>query len=153
MPIGYNPDVINPGGIDYAEVDNLINPPNPANAGKTIVFDENGKPTLGEGGGGGGGETAYLSYTSIGGTRSNFECSMSYDEISQILIDGGQVLVSCRYFTPDGRYDEMCAYALYSEYYDIVNVIGVMNHFTYANFQLTSANSWSVVTRTIPSST
>lgn len=53
MPIGYNPDVINPGGIDYAEVDNLINPPNPANAGKTIVIDETGKPTLGEGGGGG----------------------------------------------------------------------------------------------------
>lgn len=52
MPIGYNPNVINPGGIDYAEVDNLINPPNSANAGKTIVIDEDGKPTLGEGGGG-----------------------------------------------------------------------------------------------------
>lgn len=62
MPIGYNPDVINPGGIDYAEVDNLINPPNPANAGKAIVIDEDGKPTLGEGGGGGGGGSIGVLY-------------------------------------------------------------------------------------------
>lgn len=62
MPIGYNPDVINPGGIDYAELTDLVNPPNAANAGKAIVIDENGKPTLGEGGGGGGGgaEPVYL---------------------------------------------------------------------------------------------
>lgn len=54
MPIGYNPDVINPNGIDYSEVTDLVNPPNAANAGKTIVIGEDGKPTLGEGGGGGG---------------------------------------------------------------------------------------------------
>ena len=65
MPIGYNPNVINPGGIDYAELTDLVNPPNPANAGKTIVIDESGKPTLGEGGGGGGIEFLTIPITNV----------------------------------------------------------------------------------------
>ena len=44
---------INEGGIDYVEVNNLVNPPNPANAGKVVGVGEDGKAALVEGGGGG----------------------------------------------------------------------------------------------------
>lgn len=46
---------INEGGIDYVEVNNLVNPPNPANAGKVVGVGEDGKAVLVEGGGGTGG--------------------------------------------------------------------------------------------------
>lgn len=45
---------INEGGIDYVEVNNLVNPPNPANAGKVIGVGEDGKAALVEGESGGG---------------------------------------------------------------------------------------------------
>lgn len=62
MSIGFDPDVINPGGVDYIEVNSLVNPPNTANAGKVIGIGEDGKAALVEGGGGGGGgaEPVYL---------------------------------------------------------------------------------------------
>lgn len=53
MP-GYNPDVINPGGIDYVEVNNLVNPPNVSNKGKVVGIGDDGRATLIDGGGGGG---------------------------------------------------------------------------------------------------
>lgn len=43
---------INEGGIDYVEVNNLVNPPNPANAGKVVGVGEDGRATLVESGGG-----------------------------------------------------------------------------------------------------
>ena len=46
---------INEGGIDYVEVNNLVNPPNPANAGKVVGVGEDGRATLLESGGGTGG--------------------------------------------------------------------------------------------------
>lgn len=52
MPYYYNDDVINPDGIDFVDVDKLVNPPDASNAGKVIGIGEDGKAALIEVGGG-----------------------------------------------------------------------------------------------------
>lgn len=143
---------INENGIDYVEVNNLVNPPNPANAGMVVGVGEDGKAALVEGGSGGGLVYCNLHFkNSGGGGYSVTSCDMTYDEIKSNYDIGVRVYVVCIFDNGQNFFEMIIAPALYENYYDNIRVSGMSPNFECYALTLTPNNSWSFVKRTVPS--
>lgn len=85
---------INEGGIDYVEVNNLVNPPNPANAGKVIGVGEDGKAALIEGGGGGGSSDVVIAKLEYDEYTDMYTITPNYSELVGAVEAGKTVLLT-----------------------------------------------------------